>query len=103
MSCQGKVFKADVGGSPTKRGFGLFIRMNEMKKLSCPGCDQCGWQSDAIQEAMCDWDALGVVGLESVEDGKLYTLAVTNIGYDYESGMVDEYDVEVVAYENKTA
>ena len=49
-----------------------------LKRKSCPGCEQCGWVFDYIQEAV-GFD--GIV-IQDLEDGGLYTYnVVTSKGY----------------------
>ncbi|MFA7287396.1 MAG: hypothetical protein WC055_00805 [Melioribacteraceae bacterium] len=95
--CTGKVYKASVQKFPTTKGFGMSIRLNELKRKSC-SCDKCQCLEDEISESMCDE---GIIGLEDVKDGKLYTVGYTNITTDWESGIVDGWDLELIEIEER--
>jgi hypothetical protein len=96
-SCSGTVFKADVQNFRTnKGGFGFSVRLVPVKRLSCTGCEACGWQSEAFSEVGNDWPILNI---ETAEHDKLYEVGVCNIGTDWETGQVDEWDLELIPYE----
>ena len=40
-----------------------------------------------------------LIGLGDVEHNGLYTINATNISRDWESGYVDDYDLELVRYD----
>lgn len=63
-----------------------------LKRKSCKGCDQCGYLRDDLHERMCDE---GII-LPEIEHDALYTIKVTNVSHDYESGFVDDWDLEAV-------
>lgn len=93
-SCKGQIFRADVQMCMTKRGVMFSVRLNKLKRMSCPGCEYCSWITDDLSEI--DPDHWPIIGIESAEHGKLYTLEMCNVGRDYETGMVDEWDLRVV-------
>ena len=96
--CHGTVYKADVQQCKTQRGFMLSIRLNEMKRLSCKGCgDKCcrGWEDDSLGEIDRD---RGVAGMDKVEHGKLYIIKLCNISTDWETGIMDDWDLGLVEY-----
>lgn len=99
--CQGMIFRAHVSTHETKRGFAKTFRLDHMKRLSCPGCEQCGWQSELISEAVGSCGCGIIIGIESVEDKELYSLRITNISKDWENGIVDNCDIELVPYNYK--
>ena len=45
-----------------------------LKKMSCPGCDKCGWLIDFIKEDMCNLDPQDYAG--EIKDGAIYTFKV---------------------------
>ena len=98
MSCKGRVFKADVSHCRTKKGVLFCVRLNELKRKSCSGCPECGWIDDSFGELSSDWPILGI---EKAEHGKLYRIGMTNISRDYESGWVDDYDLELIELEEE--
>jgi hypothetical protein len=93
--CKGSVFRANVQHFRTSQGFGFTVRLNKMKKLSCPGCDKCAWQHDYFAEVCNDWS---IRGIESAEDKKLYTIETCNESRDYETGYIDSWDFKLVEY-----
>lgn len=93
--CSGLVYRADVSFTTTKRGFGKFIRLNKMKRLSCPGCPNCEYLEESLSEFSEDYSVLGI---DKVEDGKLYVLSSTNISLDWETGWVDDFDLCLEEY-----
>ena len=97
-TCKGVVFRADVFNGPTKRGVMFAVRLNVVWKLSCPGCDRCGWISDDINEIN---NYRPIIGIEKAEHGKLYTLIVANEHRDWETGVIDEWDIEMIPWEEK--
>lgn len=62
-----------------------------LKKDSCAGCSKCAHFDEFMEET-----PENIIGLNEVEHGKLYTLRVTNISRDWESGIVDEWDLQLV-------
>lgn len=94
-TCTGKVYKSSVQRFPTHKGFGMSIRLNELKRRSC-SCNKCQYLEDDINEFMCHE---GIIGIEDVKDGKLYTVGYTNISTDWESGIVDDWDLELIEIE----
>lgn len=94
--CQGQVFKANVQNFRTRmNGFEFSVRLVPMKRISCPGCEKCDWQSESFSEVSNDWP---IVGIESVEDGKFYIIDVCNESRDWESGQIDAWDLRLIEY-----
>ena len=94
--CKGAVFRADVQHFTTKRGGLAFsVRLNKVKRLSCPGCDVCQGWAEHHSEIGNDWP---VVGIETAQDKKLYTLEPCNESRDWETGYIDSWDFELVEY-----
>ncbi len=90
-SCKGVIYKADIQHCKTKRGVLFSVRLNKMKRMSCQGCDDCDWLDDELNELDHEW--YRIVGIEKVENGELYQLQVGNIGTDWETGIVDEWEL----------
>jgi len=91
--CAGVIYRADVFHGPTSRGVVLSIRLNKLKRKSCPGCSKCIWIDEYIAEVNSKYPLLNI---ENVVDGKLYTVEMCNISKDWETGYVDDYDLRVV-------
>jgi len=98
-TCQGAIFKAQVNHFLTKKeGFGFQVRLIPIKKLSCPGCIKCYWQSDDFSQVSNDWP---IIGIDKCENGKLYKVSIYNESRDWETGFVDEWYLYLVEYEAK--
>lgn len=95
--CKGSVFLAKVQHFQTSasQGFGFSVRLKKNKKLSCPGCRWCAWQSENFAEVCNDWP---IHGIENVKDKKLYTIEVCNESKDWETGQIDSWDLKLVEY-----
>jgi len=94
--CKGRIYKANVYMGPTAGGFASIIRFVELKKKSCHGCKYCGPIDSDLQEV--NWKDWPIIDIEKAEHGKLYTLEVCNVGYEIESGVIDEWDLKLVEY-----
>ena len=71
-------------------------RFRPIHGLSCAGCERCEYLHDDLQEFVANYK-WGVEGIEyDGAEGKLYKLEVTNISTDWETGKVDDYDLEFV-------
>lgn len=93
--CKGLIFQADVSCCPTRKGIGFFVRLNLLKRKSCPGCIRCAALYDAIGDVDNDWMPIGI---ESVEHGKLYRLEICNASRDWETGIIDDWDIKLVEF-----
>jgi len=100
-TCKGRVYRADISHCRTKRGFGLFMRFNEVKRLSCPGCDDnsccVGWEDEELDEI--SWEHWSIIDIEKAEHGKLYRLVQCNMSRDWETGIIDDWDLKLVDVE----
>jgi hypothetical protein len=93
--CKGHVFKAHVSSYSTRRGVYFKTSLIKMKKLSCKGCEHCDWINDVFDEINNDWP---LIGIENVINGGLYRIVACNESKDWESGMVDSYDLKLEEY-----
>jgi hypothetical protein len=97
--CKGVFFRADVSHCETKKGILFSVRLNLLKRKSCPGCRVCGWLFDSLGEI--DRDYWPIIGIESCKHSKLYALQVCNISTDWETGIADSWDLKVVEVEEE--
>lgn len=72
-------------------GIGERSTLHLLKKKSCPGCPYCSFLLDDMQERATDHSLI----LPEIEDKALYSVRVTNVSHDWETGQVDDWDVEV--------
>jgi len=93
--CKGLIFRAHVNGFVNMRGQYIYKEsMTLLKRQSCPGCE----------DGPCDrylWDDLleDVSGgtfpiIKDIVNDALYKLIIVNKSIDWETGTVDEYDLE---------
>lgn len=92
--CNGRIYRAAVNTFLNSRGDIVYKELFRfMKRMSCKGCEQCGYLSDDLHEELaCQTFKTPA----DVEHGALYRLATTNIGYDYETGICDSWDIELI-------
>ena len=83
--------RGEINGAGRREGIRL------LKKKSCPGCGKCGWMLDVLLDHI-DCETLI---FPDIEHGVLYGLRVTNEPRDYESGYVDDYDLEFYKIKEK--
>ena len=97
--CGGLFYRADVSQYSTDKGFSLKINLNKLKRKSCEGCGECGFIEDDLQERLCN--EVLPINMETVEHGKIYRLITTNWSIDWETGIVDDWDLELIEVEDK--
>ena len=99
-SCAGKIYKAKINNYISKTGEICNKKsLRLMRKLSCPNCEECGWIEEAVQEHIaCGYLLLN---FEKIEHDKLYTIRTCNLHVDYETGCVDDCDLEIVPLPEK--
>lgn len=70
------------------------IKLIPMKRLSCKGCDVCFWLDDAAEEELdCYKSGLSI---DEIIDGHLYALTVTEESPDWETGIIEDYQLGFV-------
>jgi hypothetical protein len=60
-----------------------------LKKQSCPGCPRCWWIFEDLS------NELDNLILPDIKQGKLYSIRSVNESRDWETGIIDQYDLEV--------
>jgi hypothetical protein len=90
--CKGLIFKCKVNNFINSKNEIIFsTRFIPVKKLSCQGCPTCGALMDSLKESLI----YGILPLTTTsEDGKLYMLGFSNVSTDWETGQVDDFDLE---------
>lgn len=94
IPCTGLTYRARVNNYYHNGSVVYQTKMAKLKRQSCPGCEQCGYLEDNLFEFISNKS--NILFPEEVVDGKLYTLQVTNISHDRESGFADDWDLEFV-------
>jgi hypothetical protein len=72
VTCPGSIYRGNVYNGITNRGFSIMKRLNKQKRLSCPGCEGCGWQDTILLEV--DDKNFPLLGLENINHGQLYKI-----------------------------
>lgn len=73
--------------------------MNLLKRKSCPGCEKCWGLREDLHELSTGNYSRPPILPSNPKDQGLYTLIYTNVSTDYETGWVDDYDIEFVEYQ----
>lgn len=60
-----------------------------LKRKSCKGCQFCSYILDNMNENISG----EMINLDNIEDRKLYTIYYGNFSRNWESGIVDDWDV----------
>lgn len=94
--CKGLFFRASTcvyrSDSTGNDRFVQKMELRLLKKRSCPGCGRCGIVLDELKE----FAAHGSIDLTDIKHGRIYTPKVTNISRDWETGIIDDWDIEFV-------
>lgn len=95
--CKGLVFRGKRNAFINGRGDYVYTeRMALLKRKSCKGCQQCGYMLEELEEHLGN-DCLPIMPAY-LETDVMYKLEVTNISKDWETGIVDDWDLEFVKY-----
>jgi len=92
--CKGKVYRASVNTFVNPKGDIVHKEsFRFLRRSSCGGCEKCSYLDDDLHEEL----ACGHFEVPAdVKHGALYRLATTNVGYDYETGICDSWDTELI-------
>ncbi len=95
MQCKGQIFRGRASVFLNTKGIYIYQeRMIPMKRLSCTGCDSCGSLIGLLSEGYLEMDTRPII--QDIEDGALYQLRIVNESKDWETGHVDDFDLEFV-------
>lgn len=90
--CKGIVWRLKVNRFINKKGEVVYTeRMTRLKRESCPGCIECAWVLEGIQEFI---DMGTPIQIDKIEHNGKYSLKVINITTDWESGVMDGWDLK---------
>lgn len=94
ITCIGLVFRCRHSTFMTKAGYSEQLRMNILKRQSCPGCAVCGGILEMLEEYVAD----GLINTGAVNrDGGLYRIQISGGGQN-QSGDWDDPDMTFVPY-----
>jgi len=90
--CKGLYFRCRMSQFISSKGEYIYTeKMIPLKRKSCTGCDKCMPVLD------CFDDILDIpVVIEKIVDGGLYKLDIINESRDWETGIIDEWDLGFV-------
>jgi hypothetical protein len=60
--------------------------------MSCPGCEGCDWMEDEIRNFIDNDTPI----THEPKEGQLYRVAIINEERDWESGIIDAWDIAFV-------
>ena len=90
VPCKGRFFRCIINNYLSHDGgYVEQIRMKPLKRMSCKGCADCEHIDVGMQEQM-DNDVPLII--ENPVHGGTFRVDIGNIGTDWESGYVDEWD-----------
>ena len=92
--CKGKIYRGIQNAYIGSKGEYVYQeRMIPLKRKSCPGCKKCGYLQDAINDELFN-ESFPIIN--DIQDQALYELQIVNESRDYESGMIDDWEIEFV-------
>lgn len=87
--CKGKIYKCRINNFINGKGeYVESTRMVPQKKLSCPGCKQCGYLDGEFHESVAN-NTISISG--TPEHNQLYSLNLVVVSTDWETGHADDY------------
>jgi hypothetical protein len=92
IECKGLVFRANRSQYFTGSTLASRTELRLLKRKSCPGCEKCGWLWDELRQS----DFNNRLDFDAVSHGKCYTIDMCNVSTDWESGVIDDYDLEFI-------
>lgn len=91
--CIGQKFRCNINTYVHNDTYSHSIQMRRLKRKSCLGCEECGWVMDELAEHIsCD----GLPIIQHPNHGAIYSLRIVNISRDWETGYIDDYDLEFI-------
>jgi len=93
--CKGKIFRGKVNMFLNAKGHYVYQeRMIPLKRKSCPGCEYCNYLLDDMLPEFINCGPSPII--QNIVDHALYRLSVVNESRDYETGIIDCWDLEFV-------
>jgi len=90
--CNGLIFRADVNAYVNSKGtYVCQEKMILLKRKSCLTCETCISLEELLSEGVAE-GRLPIIN--NIKHERLYSLHVVNKTTDWETGWVDDYDLE---------
>lgn len=70
--------------------------LRPLKKISCPGCEHCGWEQGDLQEGVANEGGAYLEFVPELKSGDIARLVFVEDGRDWESGHLDDWHLKVV-------
>lgn len=97
--CKGKVYRYTEYTYFGKKGeFVSGYKLSPLKRLSCPGCENCFWIEDDIQEGIFSNSHYIEIN-KGVKHNDTVRLTFHEDGRDWETGVVDSWHLVAVKIE----
>ena len=93
LECKGLIYRIKINAFLNKHNDYIYKEsMIFQKRKSCKGCEYCIPILDEFKETL----PVNFPMIKNIKNknGKLYKLMITNISKDWETGFVDDYDIE---------
>ena len=105
--CIGHFFRCLRNGfvSAQDGTYNFQIKFRPLKSLSCTGCRQCMYLDDTDDILfMFEYFTEGsiVSHVTKAKPGSIFQLKITNVSTDWETGYVDDYDLEFILVNRET-
>ena len=96
--CPGLYFRYTENNYVTNNGTKFVVQkqISLLKKISCTGCDECGWVLDDARDGMYDRGDAHFEFDNSLRHGDIVTLEFVVDSRDWEMGYVDDSHLKVV-------
>lgn len=96
--CQGVFFRYTENNYVTNGGTKFVVQkqISLLKKISCTGCDECGWMLDDAVNGMHDRGDAHFEFDDRLRHGDIVTLEIVVDGRDWDMGYVDDSHLKVI-------
>lgn len=97
-ACPGVYFRYTENNYVTNGGTKFVVQkqISLLKKISCTGCDECGWMLDDAVNGMHDRGDAHFEFDDRLRHGDIVTLEFVVDGRDWEMGYVDDSHLKVI-------
>lgn len=98
--CKGLLFRGYTSQYYQNGKFELKQGIKLLKRKSCPGCNECVFLLDNLQE-LSNTEGAVILPKYGIENGKLYSIHTINETRDWEGGYIDSWDLEIFEIKEK--
>jgi hypothetical protein len=87
--CKGLFFRCNINKYFTNNKYVDQVSFTLLKRMSCKGCTHCKWMLDGFSDHVMSDTVL----YDEAIDKAVYRLDITNIHTDWETGIVDDWNL----------